>query len=262
MKEDKNSRDAIPDENAKCASTADRAHDSFPLKDSHGKLCTSEDNFRGVVHQDSLGIFHFDPNGIVTECNDRIIEIWGSAREKFMGFNLLSSLKNKKMKIAVKTCLSGRHASYEGHYLSVTGGRITTLKANYSPIFSAAGTVAGGMAIIEELSESKESENHQESDSLSPRPHSQLLTTRAKERTQIARVLNDCITSPLSGIISSLESALQLAGTTQFDPESLRRVIAKMQRVVEESHRITMELRPGARGEHGLNGADAFAASE
>jgi PAS domain S-box-containing protein len=243
VKEHKNDRNAISDENGIYRIAADAANGISTFSAPRVKVSKSEDKFKLLFEQNPLGVFHFDVNGIVTECNDRIIEIWGSSREKFLGFNLLSSLKNKKMKAAVKTCLSGRLACYAGQYLSVTGGRITDLKANYGPILSADGTLIGGVAVIEDISEGEESKDTRvDSGPRSRLLSSQLLAAQARERTQIARELNHCISSPLSDIISGLENALQVARTLQFDPESLRTAIAKMQHVMEESRRITTEL--------------------
>jgi PAS domain S-box-containing protein len=258
VKKDKNSRHGlfrtdIFDEDGLRKESVDFGVDSLPIEDSYGKASDSEEKFRLVFQQNPLGVFHFDVNGTVTDCNNRMIEIWGSSREKFIGFDLLSSLKNKKMKAAVKTCLSGREACYEGQYLSVTGGRISNLKANYAPILSKDGTVIGGMAVIADLSEAKESEDAlRESGNVFRLLYSQLLAAQETERTLIARNLNDGIASSLSGIKVSLESALELARTSGFDPEMLGPVITKMQHIMEESRRITTELRPAMLDELGV----------
>lgn len=244
-------RNDLPDETEIRGAAVDTT-DILP-KDSRWKVSEPDEKFRLVFQQNPLGVFHFDVNGTVTDCNDRMIEIWGSSREKFIGFNLLSSLKNKKMKIAVKTCLTGRHACYEGHYLSVTGGRIANLKANYGPISSTDGTVIGGIAVIEDLAESKGTEDaFHESESPFRLLYSHLLAAQEKERTQIARELNDSVAYSLSSIKFSLESALEHARTSRFDPELFIPVITKMQHVMEESRRITTDLRPAILDELGI----------
>lgn len=132
--------------------------DITDLKETERRLRESEEKYRMIFTHSPLGILHFDANGIITACNDTLVKIWGSSTEKLIGFNLVTSLKNKKMRSAVCACMTGRFASYEGNYLSVTGGKITNLKAHYGPIVSEDGSFQGGIGIIEDISERKQAE--------------------------------------------------------------------------------------------------------
>lgn len=222
-------------------------------KQAEIKLKESEEKYRLIFQNTPLGIFHFDNSGIVTDCNDKIIAIWGSSKEKFIGFNLLASMKNKKMKAAVMSCLAGQYAFYEGSYLSVTGGKITDLKAHYGPILSADDGVAGGIAIVEDISERKRAEEAlQESERQLRQLSAQLIATQENERKRIARELHDTIGSSLSGIKFSMENALELARKSKLDPESLKSIIVMVQHAIEESRRLTADLRPSVLDDLGI----------
>lgn len=215
--------------------------------------CELEEKYRLIFEHTPLGVFHFDSNGVVTACNDKIIEIWGSTKEKFLGFNLLSSLKNKKMKSAVKTCLSGRSACYEGVYLSVTGGKISYLKADYGPILSSRGAVTGGIGLIEDISERKQAEESlHEAEGRLRLLASQLITTQENECKRIARELNDTIGYILNDIKFNVENALELAKQSKLNAESLRSIGVMVQHAIEQSKRLSTDLYPSMLDDLGL----------
>jgi len=110
----------------------------------------SEMRYRLIVENSPAGIFYFDREGIISECNDKFIKIIGSSREKLIGLNLLQ-LPDQKVVAAVKKALQGKKAYYQGVYSSVTANKTTPVKAFFTPIFNEQSQLIGGFAQVEDL---------------------------------------------------------------------------------------------------------------
>lgn len=116
-------------------------------------LRENEEKYRAVFKYSPLGIFHYDKNGVIYNCNDIFIDILGSSREKLIGFNMLSSLQNKDVEKALRDALSKGSGFYEGYYESVTSKKVTPLRVFLRAIYSYSQEIVGGVGIVEDISE-------------------------------------------------------------------------------------------------------------
>jgi len=150
----------------------------FPLFDSEGKVhavggvCTditarkkaeaelkeTEEKYRGIFEHSPLGILHINKEGIITASNEKLAEILGSTVEKIIGFDLLQSIKDEKVKAATILVLSGQVSYYEGNYLSVTGSGRAHLRCVCSPISSSDGSIVAATGIIEDITKRRDTE--------------------------------------------------------------------------------------------------------
>lgn len=121
-------------------------------------LRESEEKFRTIFESSPLGILHFDQDGVVTIANDQVLKILGANRERLIGFNTLKGLKDPLMKQAMMDALSGRRGTFEGEYVSITGGKRIIVKTECSPVFAEDGSSLGGMAVFEDISKRKKAE--------------------------------------------------------------------------------------------------------
>ncbi len=121
-------------------------------------LRKSEERYRMIFNYSPLGIIHFDENGTVLDCNERFLEIVGSPREKLIGFNMIHALLDEKMREAVIAGLTGKPNYFEGEYLSVTGRKITPIRAMFSPTNSEDGKFLGAVGLFEDLTDQKQAE--------------------------------------------------------------------------------------------------------
>lgn len=127
-------------------------------KNVEAELKEAEEKYRGIFEHSPLGILHINQIGIITACNEKLAEILGSSVEKVVGFDLLQSVRNEKVKEATLSVLSGEIAHYEGSYLSITGGSKAYLRGVFSPISSSDGSIIAAIGIIEDITERKNAE--------------------------------------------------------------------------------------------------------
>ncbi len=122
------------------------------------ELRESEEKYRQIFNKSPQGICHFNADGVVTACNENLAAILGAPKEKIVGINMLKTFTDQNQLKALKLALSGEIGHFQGDYRSVTGGKLSTMKTIYSPIISADGTITGGIAIVEDITEKKKVE--------------------------------------------------------------------------------------------------------
>ncbi len=121
-------------------------------KQAEEAMLESEKKYRLIFENSPLGIFHFDEKGVITHCNENIVKILGIPKERIIGFNMLTDLKNEKMKEAVRKVFDRKNGHYEGEYTAGASRKVTPIKADYSPNIGEDGAFLGGVGIVGDIS--------------------------------------------------------------------------------------------------------------
>ena len=152
-------------------------------------LKVSEERYRHIFSNVPLGIFHYDTESVIVDCNDEFIRILGSSRELLIGLKMFDVLQEETMIRAIKDSLAIGEGYYEGNYTSVTSKATTPVRVFFKAINSLEQNTIGGVGIVEDFTEKKRTElqvqYHAYYDSLTGLPNRRLLLERLN--SEIAR---------------------------------------------------------------------------
>jgi PAS domain S-box-containing protein len=128
-------------------------------KEADTALRQSEERYRLIFEQSPLGIMHFDPNGVIVECNENFAAIIGAPREKLIGLNMIRSMPEGPARSAVENALMHGMGTFEGIYHTVTGDRDIFIKAVHKRISGPDDTILGAVGVFEDISTRKKLES-------------------------------------------------------------------------------------------------------
>jgi len=111
-----------------------------------------------LFEQSPLGVFHFDNDGTIIDCNDNFVNIIGSSRNALVGLNMLT-LPDKKLVRELRQALNGHAGFYEGIYRSITAEKSTPVKVYVSPLLDKDGKSFGCVGIVEDITHQKQAED-------------------------------------------------------------------------------------------------------
>jgi diguanylate cyclase (GGDEF)-like protein/PAS domain S-box-containing protein len=120
-------------------------------------LRASEEHYRAFLHDLPTGVFHYDRNLVITFCNRRLAEILRAPEDRLIGLDM-KRLDDQRVLPALRAALEGQEGVYEGEYVGTLSGVQLWISMRCTPLQGADGQDAGGIAIVEDITERKRSE--------------------------------------------------------------------------------------------------------
>ncbi|GEM_PF-4151449 len=118
----------------------------------------SEERYRLILQHTPAGVLHYNKELIITYCNERFAQVMRAPRERLIGLDM-NTLKDQRILPPLREAIEGKEGSYEGEYRSTLSDTQLWVIMHYAPLCDTDGTVEGGIAIIEDITERKTAED-------------------------------------------------------------------------------------------------------
>lgn len=115
------------------------------------RVKSSEQRYRLLFHNSPIGIFYYEPDLVIRECNVRFAEILQSDIEKIIGLDM-RLLKDTSIMPALSAALMGGEGFFEGPYNTTISGIQIWVAMRTVPIRDCNGAVIAGIGIVEDIS--------------------------------------------------------------------------------------------------------------
>ncbi|MDW7733658.1 MAG: ATP-binding protein [Methanolobus sp.] len=121
-------------------------------------LLESEKRYRVIFESSPLGIF-IDKNGVITHCNRSFLKIFGLPREDVIGAEITDFVNDQRLEKVLFRSDQEIMPYYETEYSARIAGKPVHLRSYYVPHRSSRTTLEGGVCLIADITESKQSED-------------------------------------------------------------------------------------------------------
>jgi PAS domain S-box-containing protein len=120
-------------------------------------LRENEYKYRLLFKSSPVGIFYYTKELLITDFNDKYLDIFKSTREKRLYFDL-KKIEDKQIIETLTAPFIGNDASFEGLYKLRETGNEVFLSLKTTPLRDYKKSIIGGVAIVENIDERKKTE--------------------------------------------------------------------------------------------------------
>lgn len=122
---------------------------------SSNTILECEEKSKLILENAPIGIFQFDRDGIISNCNKNFIKVINPPSGIITGMNMLTHHNQKIAELAAAS-LDGESGYYEGDYSA--SEKTICIRAMFAPVMISDGTITGGLGILEDITERKKYE--------------------------------------------------------------------------------------------------------
>jgi PAS domain S-box-containing protein len=121
-------------------------------------LRESEEKYHLIFDAAPLGVVHYDKDGVITEFNNRFVQILGTGKKNINHLSLIHGVNDPDLKQAIQKTLTGEFSQYEGKSNALGGEQDKDVRIYCRGIKANNGEFIGGVAIVDDITEDKKVE--------------------------------------------------------------------------------------------------------
>ncbi len=149
------------------------------------KLVANEKRLSMMFEQAPVGIFYYNNDLTILDCNIELEKIMHASREQLIGLNLYQIPDSRPLNAMRRSVIEGKQAQYEGPYHTKIADMDLSVKIQLTPLVDINGKVHGGLCMMEdktlEHAARKEAEFLSLHDHLTGLPNRKLLKERMEQ---------------------------------------------------------------------------------
>lgn len=194
-------------------------------------LSISENRYRTLFEQSPLGVYLYDNDFVITNCNDRMCQIIKSPKDDIIGLDM-NTLKDLKFLEIMRKGLSGEIIQYEGFYEATTSDNKLWLSLSVAPLRDKDQNVTGAIALVEDRTDVRKASE-------------QITTT---QRLESLGILAGGIAHDFNNILTAILGNISLAKYYETENKDLLGILTDAEAASNRARELTHQLLTFAKG--------------